>query len=182
VNLLSSLLASLVNQGAAFVNGAGVPTAMGNRHPSIAPYETLTTGDGALAVAVGNDRQFRTFAKLVGRPALADDFRFRTNAARVEHRGALVAALEDALRADTAESWTRRLQAAGVPCGTVNDLAGAVDLATRLGLDPVAAFPGGIATLASPLRLGDTPVRYDRPPPALGADTDEVRRWLTSER
>jgi crotonobetainyl-CoA:carnitine CoA-transferase CaiB-like acyl-CoA transferase len=177
VNLLSSLLASLVNQGAAYLNGAGVPGAMGNRHPSIAPYETLATRDGALAVAVGNDRQFRTFAAVIDRPSLADDPRFATNSARVEHRSDLVTALEEALRADTAEAWTGRLQAAGVPCGTVNDLAGAIDLATRLGLDPVARLDG-IATLASPLRLSDTPVRYDRPPPALGADSAEIRRWL----
>ena len=68
VNLLSSLLASLVNQGAAYINGAGIPGAMGNRHPSIAPYETLATGDRPLAIAAGNDRQFRTLVTVLGRP------------------------------------------------------------------------------------------------------------------
>ncbi len=183
VNLLSSLLGSLVNQGAAYLNGSGVPAAMGNRHPSIAPYETLATKDRPLAVAVGNDRQFRVFAGVLGRPDLADDERFATNSARVRHRERLVALLEDALRARTAGEWAPLLQAAGVPCGAVNDLSAAYDLATRLGLAPVAAFPAGtggpaIATPASPLRLHRTPVRYHRPPPALGADSAEVRRWL----
>ncbi len=182
VNLLSSLLSSLVNQGAAFVNGAGVPVAMGNRHPSIAPYETLATGDGPLAVAVGNDRQFRALANVLGRPSLADDERFATNSARVAHREALVAELEAVLVTDACAGWAGRLQAAGVPCGPVNDLDGAVALADRLGLDPVVVFDRAgmepIATLANPLRLSGTPVAYRLPPPELGADSARVRAWL----
>src|SRR5262249_36769384 len=87
VNLLSSLLSSLVNQGAAYINGTGVPSAMGNEHPSIAPYETLKTGgDVPIAVAAGNDRQFAAMAAAVGRPELAADLRFTTNRDRVANR------------------------------------------------------------------------------------------------
>jgi crotonobetainyl-CoA:carnitine CoA-transferase CaiB-like acyl-CoA transferase len=183
VNLLSSLLSALVNQGAGYLNGAPAPTRMGNQHPSIAPYETLATRDSPLAVAVGNDRQFRVFAAVLGRPELADDERFSTNPARVAHRPELVLELEGALHTDTATAWTARLQAAGVPCGPVNDIGAALDLATALGLAPVATFDPAdgepaVATLANPLGLGRTPVRYRRRPPGLGADSAEVRAWL----
>ncbi len=181
VNLLSSLLSSLVNQAAAFINGGGVPAVMGNQHPSIAPYETLATKDLPLAVAIGNDRQFAAMAAAVGRPELAADERFVTNHSRVLNRAALVAELESALATRGAEEWADHLRARGLACGPVNDIAQAIALATGLGLDPVVrlrAGEGEIATVASPLFLHRTPVRYHRPPPALGADTGEVKAWL----
>lgn len=185
VNLLSSLLASLVNQGAGYLNGAGVPAAMGNQHPSIAPYETLATADGPLAVAVGNDRQFATMAQAVGRPDLASDPRFATNRDRVAHRDELVGELESALAGRDAAEWTTLLGDRGIPCGPVNDVAEAIALAEALDLAPVVSLPspaGDIATLASPLTLHRTPVRYHRAPPSLGADSEGVRRWLEAVR
>jgi crotonobetainyl-CoA:carnitine CoA-transferase CaiB-like acyl-CoA transferase len=184
VNLLSSLLASLVNQGAGYINGAGVPAAMGNQHPSIAPYETLTTADGPLAVAVGNDRQFATMAQAVSRADLATDPRFVTNRDRVAHREELVGELEAALAGRDAAEWTKLLGDRGIPCGPVNDLAEAIAFAESLDLAPVVSLPspaGDIATLASPLTLHRTPVRYRRAPPALGADSEAVRRWLETD-
>jgi crotonobetainyl-CoA:carnitine CoA-transferase CaiB-like acyl-CoA transferase len=185
VNLLSSLLSSLVNQGSAFVNGAGTPRAMGNQHPSIAPYETLRTADGPLAVAVGNDRQFADFVRVLARPDLTGDPRFASNSDRVAHRDALIDELQAALRSDTATGWSDRLRSAGVAAGPVNSLDAAFALATQLGLDPAVTFPapgGGtpITTIANPLRMSGSPIRYDRPPPALGADSEQVRQWLTS--
>jgi crotonobetainyl-CoA:carnitine CoA-transferase CaiB-like acyl-CoA transferase len=185
VNLLSSLLSSLVNQGAAYINGAGVPSAMGNRHPSIAPYETLYTSDAPIAVAVGNDRQFAAMATCLGRPELAADPRFAANRDRVANRAALVAALESALSAHGAAYWTDRLQQHGVPCGPVNDIRAAIELAARLGLNPVVQHPSdgerGIATLANPITLARSPVRYHHAPPALGADDSAMRAWLSQD-
>jgi crotonobetainyl-CoA:carnitine CoA-transferase CaiB-like acyl-CoA transferase len=187
VDLFSGLLAALVNQASAFLNTGTAPAAMGNQHPSIAPYETLAAKDGPLAVAVGNDRQFRLLVTALGRPEFADDARFATNSVRVAHRGALIDALETALAAATAAEWAERLRQAGIPCGPVNDLAGAFGLARRLIAEPVITFPAGdgegaaISTVASPLRLAGTPVRYHRAPPRLGADSAEVRQWLAAD-
>jgi crotonobetainyl-CoA:carnitine CoA-transferase CaiB-like acyl-CoA transferase len=184
VNLLSSLLGSLVNQGAAYVNDGGLPAAMGNQHPSIAPYETLATRDAPLAVAIGNDRQFATLVDALGRSELAADSRFATNHARVVNRAALVAELEAALSARSAAQWAHDLQACGLPCGPVNDIGQAVRLAEELGLSPVVRLSGGtsdIAGLANPLTLHRTPVRYHRAPPELGADNEQVRAWLLSD-
>lgn len=124
VNLLSSLLGSLVNQASGHLATGRDPGPMGNRHPSIAPYETLACRDGPLAVAVGNDRQFRALAQALGAPELADDDRFRRNQDRVQNRTELVETLEDLLSSDTPQSWTERLTAASVPCGPVNTLSG----------------------------------------------------------
>jgi crotonobetainyl-CoA:carnitine CoA-transferase CaiB-like acyl-CoA transferase len=181
VNLLSSLLGSLVNQGAAYLNGGGVPTAMGNQHPSIAPYETLAAQDLPLAVAIGNDRQFTTLTAAIGRPELGADPRFRTNHDRVGNRAALVGELESALHHRSAAEWTVHLQAHGLPCGPVNDIAQAITLAETLGLSPIvrlASNSGDIAGIANPVTLARTPTRYHRAPPLLGADNREVAQWL----
>ena len=188
VNLLSSLLGSLANQASGYLATGQAPRAMGNQHPSIAPYETLRCasasspgGTGLLAVACGNDGQFRALAEAVGQPELAVDPRFATNPERVRHRPALVAALERALAADSAPGWQRRLGAVGVPCGPVNDLAGAFALAERLGLEPVAEVgPGRVPQVRSPLRLSATPVRTPVAPPRLGQHNSDVRGWLAA--
>ena len=186
VNLLSSLISSLGNQGSAFANTGVVPRAMGNRHPSVVPYETLRTADGLLAVAVGNDAQFRTLCSLLGLSDLADDGRFRVNEARVAHRAELVTILESALASDKATGWALKMNEVGVPCGPINDMAAAFELAERLELDPVtimhsvAGVP--IAQLTNPIRLSGTPARYALPPPTLGADDEAILRWLAEPR
>jgi crotonobetainyl-CoA:carnitine CoA-transferase CaiB-like acyl-CoA transferase len=168
VNLLSSLLSGLVNQSSGFVGAGFVPQIMGNRHPSIAPYESYPTADTPLVVAVGNDRQFRACVGVLGVPELADDPRFATNPARVANRDALYEVMCSRLSAAGAEEWFRRLSTVGVPAGPIHDLAGAFGLAERLGLEPVATVEGE-PTVANPIRLGRTPVSYRTAPPALGS-------------
>jgi crotonobetainyl-CoA:carnitine CoA-transferase CaiB-like acyl-CoA transferase len=182
VNLLSSLLASLVNQGSAFANTGLVPRAMGNKHPSVVPYETFQTADGVLAVAIGNDTQFRSLCTLLNRPELADDERFAVNAGRVQNRVELIAALEQALASETATTWAAKMTAAGVPCGPINDLSAAFALATELELDPITTLQNEAGTasaqLTNPIRLSATPARYALPPPDLGGDSAAILRWL----
>jgi crotonobetainyl-CoA:carnitine CoA-transferase CaiB-like acyl-CoA transferase len=177
VSLLGSALASLVNQASSYLCTGSVPMAMGNRHPSIAPYETLATADRPLVVAVGNDGQFARLCRVLGLPDAAADPRFATNADRVTNREALVGLLEEALAARGADDWVADLAGAEVPCGLVNDVGEAFALAERLGLDPVADT-GGIPQVANPIRLSGSPASYRRPPPALGEHTAEVLAWL----
>ncbi|MEU9292204.1 CoA transferase [Streptomyces sp. NPDC048266] len=173
VSLLSSLLSTLTNQAAAHLGAGVVPRAMGNRHPSIAPYEVFEAQDRPLVLAVGNDRQFGALCERLGLPELGADPRFATNTARVAHREELVEALAGPLGSRTADSWFEELTAAGVPCGPINDLAAAFDLADRLGLAPrvpeTAAGPGQVA---HPIRFGATPPAYRTAPPRLGQHTD----------
>jgi crotonobetainyl-CoA:carnitine CoA-transferase CaiB-like acyl-CoA transferase len=177
VSLLGSALASLVNQASSFLCTGARPRAMGNRHPSITPYETLATADRPLVVAVGNDGQFARLCRVLGVPGAATDPRFATNADRVTNRDALAELLERALAARGASDWVAALSEAGVPCGLVNDVGEAFALAERLGLEPVAAA-GGIPQVANPIRLSSAPVSYRLAPPALGEHTAEVLGWL----
>ena len=177
VSLLGSALASLVNQASSYLCTGRPPRAMGNRHPSITPYETLATADRPLVVAVGNDGQFARLCRVLEVPGAAADPRFATNAARVANRDALAALLERALAPRGAAEWVADLRDAGVACGLVNDVGEAFALAERLGLDPVADA-GGVPQVADPIGLSATPAGYRLAPPALGQHTAEVLRWL----
>jgi len=177
VNLLSSLLSALVNQTSGYAVAGVVPAIMGNRHPSIAPYESFMTADRPIVLAVGNDGQFRALCSVLGRPELGAEPRFATNPQRVAHRDELVAELTVELCRRDADHWFAELATAGVPCGPINDIAAAVDLATELGLQPVADA-GGVPTMADPVSLSLTPATYRRRPPAVGADNDELMDWL----
>src|SRR3954454_20388432 len=137
VDLLSALLAGLVNQSSAYTVAGVVPGRMGNRHPSVAPYELLRCGEGELVLAVGNDRQFRDLCEVIAGPALAEDERFASNPARVANRDELKPLLERALSARPATEWVELLSARRVPAGVVNDIAAAFEFAERLNLDPI---------------------------------------------
>jgi crotonobetainyl-CoA:carnitine CoA-transferase CaiB-like acyl-CoA transferase len=174
VDLLSTTLFSLANQASNWLTADVVAGRMGNRHPSISPYETLRAADGPFVVAVGNDEQFVTFCDVLGVSELASDERFTTNAARVTNREPLVEALERALATATSAAWIGRLGARGIPCGLVNQVDQAFALAEQVGLEPIASFPGA-DTVANPLRFSRTPATYRMPPPRLGEHDDEVR-------
>jgi crotonobetainyl-CoA:carnitine CoA-transferase CaiB-like acyl-CoA transferase len=169
VNLLSSLLSALVNQSSAYVAGGVVPAIMGNQHPSIAPYETFPTADKDVVLAVGNDGQFRRLVDLLGCGDLADDERFATNPARVQHRDELRALLIPALATRGADEWFTTLMAAGVPCGPINGIDEAVALAASLDLAPVVEVEG-VPTIAHPIGFSRTPASYRRRPPVLDGE------------
>jgi crotonobetainyl-CoA:carnitine CoA-transferase CaiB-like acyl-CoA transferase len=164
VDLLSSLLAALVNQGSAFTLAGQVAGRMGSAHPSIAPYELLATADADMVLAVGTDAQFRALCEVLGTPELALDGRYATNADRVANRDSLRGAIAARLAQRSAAHWAAELALAGVPAGEVNDVAGAFALAERLGLEPIVAVPrpdGGAARLTrNPIRLSATPATY----------------------
>jgi crotonobetainyl-CoA:carnitine CoA-transferase CaiB-like acyl-CoA transferase len=170
VDLLSALLAALVNQASATTIAGAVPGRLGNAHPSIAPYELLDCADGELVVAVGTDRQFAALCEVLG---LAVEPELATNELRVANRERLRALLEERLRTGTVAEWSERLAAARVPAGPVNDVAAAIELAQRLGLDPLVELDG-LQLVRNPIRLSETPPRYDSAPPALGSHTEAV--------
>jgi crotonobetainyl-CoA:carnitine CoA-transferase CaiB-like acyl-CoA transferase len=178
VSLLGSLIGSLANQASAYLATGRAPSRMGNRHPSIAPYETLRCADGLLAVACGNDRQFGRLCGVLGVPEVAADPRFGSNGARVQHRPDLVALLEERLAARTAAEWQERLTAADVPAGEVKDIAHGIELATALGLDPLVPVEGAPPQVAHPVRYSAFTAAPPTAPPTLGQHDDEIRHWL----
>lgn len=173
VNLLQGLLSALTNQAGSTLATGRAPRRMGNQHPSIAPYALYRAADRELVIAVGNDRQFRTLARLIGREELGTDDRFATNPARVAHRDELGAELEAALSTRPAADWAAAFADGGVPAGLVNDVAEAIAFAESLGLDPVVDLDGR-RSIADPVTLSATPAQYRTPPPRLdehaGAD------------
>jgi len=178
VNLLSSLLGSLVNQASAYLTTGVSPGRMGNQHPSIAPYETLRCADGLIALACGNDGQFARLAQIVGRPELSDDDRFRTNPARVANRTALVAALENRLALASVDHWVRALNEVGVAAGPVADIAGALVRAAELGLAPtVPVGPGHPDQVRHPITWSRSRLPKPTPPPALGQHNNALNAY-----
>ena len=171
VELLTALLAGLVNQGSAYTLGGVVASRMGNQHPSIAPYELLRTAEGELVIAVGTDRQFAALCEVLGAAELANDPRFETNPVRVENRDALREALVERLASRSAQDWAALLTDARVPAGVVNDIAGAFRLAEELGLQPIVriARDDGTTTALTrdPIGLSATPPTYRSAPPRL---------------
>jgi crotonobetainyl-CoA:carnitine CoA-transferase CaiB-like acyl-CoA transferase len=182
VAMLDSVAALLTYQaGIVFADGTS-PGRMGNRHPSIAPYDTFESADGPLVLAVGNDDQWRRFCRVAGLEALEADERFATNPGRVRHYDVLAPSIRQALAADTRAGWTARLVAAGVPCGPVRTVDEALDdaqLAAR-GMIERLAHPtaGEIAVLGVPIKLSATPGGVREPPPTLGQHTDTVLREI----
>jgi len=179
VNLLSSLLGGMANQASAYLSTGVAPTRLGNRHPSIAPYETLRCRDGLLAVACGNTGQFVRLVKAIDLAALTEDARFATNADRVRHREVLAGELEAVLARRDAAHWQQLLTEADVAVGVVGDLGSAFRRAEELGLCPTIDLPAPHAPqVRHPVTYSRSVTREPTPPPALGEHDVDVRRWL----
>ena len=178
LSLLGATLASLVNQAQnAFATGVA-PGRLGNAHPNIVPYETFATADGAIAVAVGSERQWPRFCEALGLPGLAADPRFATNGDRVERRAELRPILAARFAERPAASWSAALDAAEIPWGPINDVvtAFASPEAVALGMTVEQEHPawGVIRQVGLPVQLAGTPASIRTPPPTLGQDTDEI--------
>jgi len=189
--LLDVGMAVLANQAAGFLNTGKVPQRQGNTHPSLAPYQTFDTLDGSMLLAIGNDGQFTRFCEAAGQPEWAADARFASNTLRVKNREALLALMLPVTRKRSTADWITLLEDKAVPCGPINNLAQAFAdpqvLARGLVLkQPVALMNHGngaiesiielqpVCTVASPMRLSDTPPVLRRAPPKLGQHTDQV--------
>jgi formyl-CoA transferase/CoA:oxalate CoA-transferase len=182
IAMLDAVTSLLTYQASsAFATGV-TPVRMGNRHPSIAPYDTFAASDGDFVLSVGNDDQFRRLADVLGRSGLAADPRFTTNADRVQHYDVLREELSALLETWTRDRLVSALMAAGVPCGAVRNVTEALadpQLAARAMIVPLEHLTAGsIRVLGTPLKLSDTPAGVRTPPPALGQHTDAVLREL----
>jgi len=176
--LLDTQVAMLANLGANYLVTRKAPRRAGNAHQNIVPYQVFEVADGHLILAVGNDSQFERFCRIAGCPELAQDERFARNAGRVRHRELLVPLLAERLRARPRGEWLQALDAAGVPCGPINDLADVFADAhvQARGMTFTVPHPlqPALELVASPMKLSRTPVTVRRAPPLLGQHTDEV--------
>ncbi|WP_043312046.1 CaiB/BaiF CoA-transferase family protein [Pseudomonas sp. ML96] len=182
VALLDVQVACLANQAMNYLATGSAPKRLGNAHPNIVPYQDFPTADGDFILAVGNDGQFRKFCEVAGLPALPDDSRFSTNKARVANRAELIPLLRQATVFKTTAEWVALLEAAGVPCGPINDLAQVFAdpqvQARGLHVDMRNGMGSVTPQVASPLRLSATPVDYRLAPPLLGEHTETLLQRL----
>jgi glutaryl-CoA transferase len=178
VSLLESTLAVLINQAQnALVSGRS-PGRRGNAHPNIVPYQAFDTADGEIAVAVGSERQWPRLCEALGRPELAADSRFATNAGRVEHRDELIPRLADRFATADTATWLARLDAAEIPCGPILDVLAALESAqaSALGSRVPLVHPilGRVDQVGIPFALSATPASIRTPPPLAGEHGEEV--------
>ncbi|MEA2548838.1 MAG: hypothetical protein QOE42_1436 [Chloroflexota bacterium] len=175
LSLLGSTLAALVNQAQNAFAGE-TPGRLGNAHPNIVPYQAFDTLDGAIAVAVGSERQWPRFCRALGLPALADDPQFASNGERVTNRATLIPTLAARLAERTTADWLLALEAADVPAGPINDISAAFASRWAAGATIELDHPrlGRIRQVAPPFALERTPATVRTPPPLLGEHTDEI--------
>jgi crotonobetainyl-CoA:carnitine CoA-transferase CaiB-like acyl-CoA transferase len=180
--LLDVQVACLANQALNYLTTGVAPVRLGNAHPNIVPYQDFPTADGDFILTVGNDAQFRRFARVAGNEQWADDPRFVTNKLRVANRAELIPLIRQATVFKTTAQWVSELESAGVPCGPINDIAQVFAdphvQARGLAITLPHALSGAVAQVASPIRLSSTPVEYRQAPPLLGEHTEEVLERL----
>lgn len=176
--LLDVTIASTANQAMNYLVTGKAPTMMGNAHPNIVPYEAYKAADHYIILATGNDGQYQRFCDVAGRPDLATDERFATNRNRVGNRAVLGPILNEIIASKPRAFWLEELEKVGVPCGPINNLEQVFDDAhvqARGARQEVEHPVGGtIPTVANPIRMSESPIEYDRPPPVLGQHTDAV--------
>jgi crotonobetainyl-CoA:carnitine CoA-transferase CaiB-like acyl-CoA transferase len=185
IGMLDVMVASLANQAMNYLISGKVPKRYGNRHPNIQPQDVFASRNGHIALAVGNDGQFAKFCAAIGRPELARDERFATNAARVRNESILTPLIADLIGQRDTAAWLDLFEAAGVPCGPINTLPDlfkdpqVVDREMLIKVDHPAAGP--ISLVASPMRFAEATLSVRRAPPLLGQHSEEILRELALE-
>lgn len=177
VALHDAMLSMFTFQAQGYLSAGKVPQRMGNRHPSIVPYETFEAADGMVVVGVANERLWLRFCEALGVSELAEDPRFARNADRVTHREQLIAELTPRFRRRSVAHWEQELGAAGVPCGRVRALDQVLEAERGAGRDMVVPVDGA-EVLGVPVKLSTSPARVRHRPPGLGEHTEAVLREL----
>ena len=173
-----SATALLANQGMNYLISGRSPGRSGNSHPNVAPYQPFETADGWIIVAIGNDNQFGRYCRLIGRPEMADDERFKRNQGRIENRAELIPPIEAAMRQRSSADWLAALEAEGIPGGPINELdqvfADPQVQHRGMNIELPHALAGDVPLIASPIKLSQTPVSYSHAPPTLGEHSEAV--------
>jgi formyl-CoA transferase/CoA:oxalate CoA-transferase len=178
IGMLDATAALLTYQAGIYFATGSTPGRMGNRHPTIVPYETFPGSDGDFVVAVGNDEQWRRFCGVIGAPELQNDERFAANRGRVRHYDALRPLLVEKLRSKPRAEWVASLKVAGVPCGAVREVGEVLQDEHLLARNMIEvaehAVAGAVNVLGVPVKLSDTPGSVRTAPPALGQHTEQI--------
>ncbi len=186
IGMLDATAALLTYQAGNYFATGETPRRLGNRHPTIVPYEVFNTSDGEIVIAVGNDSIWLRLCEAVGRTDLGADNRFATNRGRVEHYAVLRPLLDEAFRRRTRSEWLDMLMAAGIPCGSVRDVAEVLTDPQLKDRAMVAELHhptvGPMNVIGSPIKLSETPPAIRTPPPTLGQHREAILTELGYDR
>jgi len=178
LSLLDVQIATMCNVASNYLTSGVSPKSWGNASANIVPYQTFRASDGWIIVAAGNDSQFRHFVESGHEPQLADDPRFSTNPERVRHRAELDPLLQKMVLKKTKKEWIELLDTANVPCGPINNFKEVFEneqvIARQIKMEMPHPTAGKVNLVRSPMRLSETPVVENRPPPLLGEHTLEI--------
>jgi crotonobetainyl-CoA:carnitine CoA-transferase CaiB-like acyl-CoA transferase len=181
ISLLDSQVAVLANQALNYLVGGKVPTRLGNAHPNIVPYQTFETGDGHIIMAVGTDRQYTEFCRIIGASHLAEA-PYHTNRGRVQNRSTLIPLLEPFMKKQSTAEWVDLFEAAAVPCGPINSIDQVFDnpQVKARGLQMSLPREDGVnvPSVANPIVFSETPTQKKGPSPTLGQGTEQILRSL----
>ena len=182
IGMLNVMVGCLLNQSMNYLLSGKVPQRNGNRHPNIQPQDVYATSNGHVVLAVGNDGQFAKLCEVLGRPELACDERFTTNAGRVRNLPVLSTLIRESLAQRDTATWVQLLEDAGVPAGPINTIPEVLkdpQVVHRHMLfqlqHPVA---GSLSLIATPVVFKEAPLSYSQAPPLLGQHTEEILREL----
>lgn len=175
VSLLDSALAMTANIGQNYLANGKTPQRLGNAHQSIVPYQVFEVANQQhMVLACGNDKQFAAVCQVMSE-AWDQDARFATNPLRVQHRKELIPLMQHVFLSKSRDEWIRLFEAAGVPCGAINTIDEALQLPQAVAREMTVSFENSpVRVLGNPIKLSDTPVQYQSPPPRLGQHTEAV--------
>ncbi|MCL4271334.1 MAG: CoA transferase [Anaerolineales bacterium] len=179
IALFDSQLGWLANVASNFLVSRKNPKRYGNAHANIVPYQSFQASDGWFVVAVGNDKQFESFCRVIGKSELSEDERFSTNAMRVQNRETLIPLLKPIFMEKTVGEWLA-LIGDQFPCGPINNLEQVFamphvkerEMLVQMEHPTIGALP----LVGSPIKMGETPVEYRLPPPLMGQHTNQILR------
>ncbi len=178
LSLYDTAISALVNIGSNYLMDGNVPTALGNAHANIVPYQTFQTRDGEMVIAVGTDQQFTALCHILKEPEYAEDNRYLTNPRRVENRESLIPPLQRALLKENTAHWQQLCREHNIPAGpiqTVEEMVHDKQLQVRnMFVEQDHPTAGKITMIGSPLKLSRTPVEMKRHPPDAGEHNEEV--------
>ena len=176
--LLDSQVAILANQGSNYLVGGMVPGRLGNAHPNIVPYQAFATSDGYIILAVGNDKQFKSFCELAGKPELAEMEAYATNSQRVKNREALCKIVAELVAQNTEAYWLSELEKRHVPCGPINSIDKVMDdpqiNARNMRTSIKHPYNDELELVGSPMKFSRTPVNTNKAPPLLGEQSESI--------
>lgn len=182
ISLYDTAVSSLVNIGSNYLMSGKIPTALGNNHANIVPYQTFQTLDGEMVIAVGNNNQFKALCKILDKPEYGTDDKFQTNPDRVKYRDELVPLLQNVFSTRSTAFWQEKCQKNNIPCGPIQNIEEVTNdpqlQARDMFIDFEHPTAGAIKMIGSPLKLSRTPVTVTRHPPDAGEHNDEILKNL----